>query len=429
MAALAGGTNFHGQTFSQSQKVNASTVGALSFGVPIPQIDPSDACHPCALNITVTLHFASGTPGGAGHTSVPLELDLTVEREPLPANGTEDSWRVARMAWLDSTKGMNLETSAQFQPLVIDARARTIRLSGDRAVTLGPDGLPASMTGRGHEILAGPAAFKLAGATTDVRQAVPAVELSQPGPGLAVWSATSVLRSATALTPHVPAATWRISVLGSCTYDGFIDLNISVACTGASDCSSDSAELSIPLRKEVARWMMGLEAASGSWPPRLLEGPTVGRQGTTERTRSVGFAWQEYSRAKPRMQAWLGTPSAGVRIKLKGSEDAWNSPIELPDDTATLTNLSWGSCTTSTKCSESYNKVCCLGVMNVTQQTPSSDVVFTATTGPINITAGHSMDFMLDLLITPNKPVNTTQHFTTRYYHCKCSRSLLRLLL
>ena len=118
------------------------------------------------------------------------------------------------------------------------------------------------------------------------------------------------------------------------------------------------------------------------------------------------------------MQAWLGTTAAGLRIKLKGEEDAWNSPIELPDDTATMTNLAWGSCTTDgIECGSIYNKVCCSGVANVTQQTPASNVVFAARTGPLQVAQGKSMVFMADLLITPNKAVNLSQHFTTRYYH------------
>ena len=163
---------------------------------------------------------------------------------------------------------------------------------------------------------------------------------------------------------------------------------------------------------------MGLSAASGSWPPRLLSSP-MGRQGTTWRTRNVGFAWQQFSRNMPRMQAWLGTPDAGLRIKLKGTEDAWNSPIELPDDTATMTNLSWASCTTKgAACSRLHNQVCCVGLINVTQDTPTADVVFTATTGgPLRVAAGTSKPFMLDMLVTPNKAVNTSQHFGTRYYH------------
>ena len=122
------------------------------------------------------------------------------------------------------------------------------------------------------------------------------------------------------------------------------------------------------------------------------------------------------------MQAWLGTPEAGIRIKLKGTEDAWNSPIELPDDTTTMTNLAWAGCTTngSTSCKswDAYNKVCCSGVINVTQATPDHDIVFKATTGqPLRVAAGTSKAFVLDLLVTPNKPVSTHQHFTTRYYH------------
>ena len=113
----------------------------------------------------------------------------------------------------------------------------------------------------------------------------------------------------------------------SCHSDGFVDLSISLACVGPTACQTDRVELSIPIRHEVAHWMMGLSAVSGSWPPRLYSTPANGggRQGTA-RTRTVGFAWQDYSESKPRMQAWFGNLDAGLRIKLKGTGRASSFP-------------------------------------------------------------------------------------------------------
>jgi hypothetical protein len=395
-----GGTNFHGSSFEQTQKVNASTIGALSFGLPVPATTGSQ------LEIIVTLEFASQAK------SQPLKLKLAVDQTPLVANGTVDSWRMARMSWLDSTRGMSLQPSAQFSALVVDSEAKSFTFSENRTVTLGANGLPAAITSRGRPILAGSVEFKLGAATFAPEGDV---ELTQLGPGLALWRASMV--------SSTPKAGWRITVQGSCSYDGYIDLNVTVHCVGDNDCESEyGAELMVPIRSDAVRWFMGLSAASGSWPPRLQSSPTIssGRQGTAWRSRSVGFAWQDYSRNKPRMQAWLGTPEAGIRIKLKGTEDAWNSPIELPDDTATMTNLAWASCTTNDSMAcKSYNKVCCNGVINVTQDTPDNDtIMFKATTVQrLRVVAGTSKPFVLDLLVTPNKPVSMYQHFTTRYYH------------
>lgn len=398
-----GGTNFHGSSFNQTQRVNASTIGALSFGLPVPATAASQ------LEITISLEFASQAK------SQPLKLKLAVEQKPLIANGTADSWRMARMRWLDSNRGMSLQPSAQFSALVVNSETKSIAFSENRTVTLGANGLPAAITSRGRPILAGPVEFKLGAATFAPEGDV---ELTQLGAGLALWRA-SMLSSST------PNAGWRITVQGSCSYDGYIEFNVTVHCVADNDCESESgAELMVPIRSDAVRWFMGLSAASGSWPPRLQSSPTIrgGRQGTAWRTRSVGFAWQDYSRNKPRMQAWLGTPEAGIRIKLKGTEDAWNSPIELPDDAATMTNLAWASCAAngSTACTswDTYNEVCCSGLINVTQDTPDNDIVFKATTGqPLRVAAGTSKPFVLDLLVTPNKPVSTHQHFTTRYYH------------
>jgi hypothetical protein len=82
--------------------------------------------------------------------------------------------------------------------------------------------------------------------------------------------------------------------------------------------------------------------------------------------------------------------------------------------------LAWASCTTNDSMAcKSYNKVCCNGVINVTQDTPDNDtIMFKATTVQrLRVVAGTSKPFVLDLLVTPNKPVSMYQHFTTRYYH------------
>jgi hypothetical protein len=435
-----GGTNFHGGRFAQTHPVNASTVGALTFGLPIPAAAAAATGGTGQLQVNITLQLATCTGSGTGRStaatdsSVPVAVRLKVTDEPLVANGTTDSWRMARMAWLDSTQGMSLEPSAQFGPLATDAAARTVTLSGNRTLTLGPNGLPSALTSRGQQILAGPVVFAIGGAPPLAPTA--AVELRRLGPGLAVWRA--VMASAPpAEEPWEGGASpaWRVEVRGSCTYDGYIDLNVTLHCGPAAGAgqhrgkppraaaphpplceSAAGVELTVPVRAAVAQWFMGLSAASGSWPPRLLSGG--GRQGSTGRTRNVGFAWQQYSARRPRMQAWLGTPAAGLRIKLKGTEDAWNSPIELPDDTATMTNLSWGSCTTvGAGCSSRRAQVCCAGLINVSQTTPTAAVVFSASTGPVRLAAGESKPYMLDLLVTPSKLVNTSQHFGTRYYH------------
>jgi hypothetical protein len=44
--------------------------------------------------------------------------------------------------------------------------------------------------------------------------------------------------------------------------------------------------------------------------------------------------------------AWLGKPTAGLRLLFKDNDPAWDSPIEMPDEPP----VGWANCKTSGHC-------------------------------------------------------------------------------
>ena len=368
-----GGTTYKGKRFTQVQTINASTLGALSFALRVPSVSHVD--------LELTLHY------NGSRSSRALHLRLNVSGDPLPAGGTKDSWRLARMGWLNSVRGLDNDISKGYEAMTVDQARRRITLL-HRSVTLGPDGLPISIIANGIELLQAPVTFGVGSTALQVADAT-ALDISQEGPGLVTWTASSAVGH------------WHISVKGSLSYEGFSEYNCTIQCTDpTTPCSTPNVTLTVPYKASSVRWAMGLHFVSGAWPVRLMS--NVGQP--LERTRHVVWPWQGYGGVDKRSSAWLGTPDAGLRVKLKGQDDSWNSPVELP----TVAAKAWGNCRPGAKKN-------CSGAIEVVED--GDAIVFRASTGTMTLASGQALPFSFDMLATPLKTLNTTQHFDTRYYH------------
>ena len=73
-----------GATFTQHHPVVAGTLGALTVGIKVPS-------NVSVIEVNVTLAY------NGSRFSPPLGVRLHVDPRPLLANGTTDSWRLARM--------------------------------------------------------------------------------------------------------------------------------------------------------------------------------------------------------------------------------------------------------------------------------------------------------------------------------------------
>ena len=106
-------------------------------------------------------------------------------------------------------------------------------------------------------------------------------------------------------------------------------------------------------------------------------------------------------------------PGAGIRVKFKGPEPEWNSPAGLP----VLPPTPWAGChglppTTGDPASYKSN---CTGRVSVAEE--GDFVTLSSSSSPLKLSAGSSTTFLMDLLVTPMRPVNLTQHVDTRYAH------------
>ena len=156
-------------------------------------------------------------------------------------------------------------------------------------------------------------------------------------------------------------------------FDGYINFRVRVKAARAVEVKD--IRLEIPLRREVATYLMGLGKKGGYRPPRW------------------DWAW-DIQRANN--QFWIGEAHAGLYGKLKNPEDTWDyAALEdsgIPD--------TWGNRGS--------------GKVAVTEE--GSAVVLRATSGARSLAAGQELFFCFALVATPLKPLDRA-HWGQRYYH------------
>jgi hypothetical protein len=347
-AFTLGGIDWLGREFERPFAVAKGTVGTLWFGVQVPS-DVSPGDYHGALTFQ---------PKNAPARSV--QLSLTVSPRAIENHGDNDLWRQARLRWLDSTIGLDDEVVAPYTPLTV--RGRTVQCLG-RQVRFAPTGLPESITSNGFEILARPMALVAEACDS---AAVEAAELrtgelkvTKQGPGAVICESESACGS-------LSIASWS-----KMEADGYLNYRVRVRAQKAM--AVGDIRLEIPIRREIATYMMGLGRTGGFRP------------------KEWDWSW-DVRRANNTL--WIGEVAAGLYCKLKDPEDSWSLGA-LPDVPNAWGNNGKGGCT-------------------VREERDS--VLVRAYSGPRTMKAGEELEFCFGLLITPVKPLDPA-HWRQRYFH------------
>ncbi|MBN1421238.1 MAG: hypothetical protein JXP34_20865, partial [Planctomycetes bacterium] len=261
-----GGTDWLGRPFTEAVRASRGEVVALWIGIDVP-----DAC-PAGRYEGAFAIRARDIPAAE------VRIALRVSGERIPDRGDRDLWRLARLRWLDSTIGIDDEVTAPYAPLAVDGAS--VDCLG-RTVRFGAGALPASIRAGGREILAAPIAFIIeTGEGRIAGSAEP--RLARASKGTVEWEADSTAGAA------------RIRTRAIMDYDGYVDATIEVAARDAVDVTD--MRLEIPLRRDVATYMMGL-----------------GRKGG-DRPKAWRWTW-DIDRANHAV--WIGDVEAGLHLKLK----------------------------------------------------------------------------------------------------------------
>lgn len=341
-----GGTDWLGRSMQKSFAVEAGKVGALWFGVQVPK-DAAPGDYRGAIVIRIP-----------GQHEIPLSLSLQVSAQRWDDAGDSELWRHSRLRWLDSTVGIDDDVTAPYTPMTVNAR--TVGCLG-REVRVAATGLPESVRCHGREVLEQPINFVVEtdAGKTNWNGGNPVVR--KLAPGAVVWQASNA------------SGNFRLQCEGRMEFDGHISFDLHLRAHAAT--SVRDIRLEIPLRKEVAVYMMGLARKGGYRPPEW--------KWTWDINRAIN-------------NVWLGDYDAGLQLKLKGPEDTW----DLLDLKASGIPKSWGN----------------EGKGGCTVSEEGDSVLVRAYSGERNLAAGEELLFRFALLVTPVKPLDRA-HWKQRYYH------------
>lgn len=340
-----GGTDWLGRKFEKSLSVAKADIAPLWVGIQVPS-----TATPGMYRGVVRLH-------AKGLSAKPLTIVLNVTKEVAADAGDADPFKMTRLRWLDSTIGLDDEVVAPYTPLKVDGA--TVQCLG-RKVQFGDVGFPVSITAGGHELLRQPISM-----------------IAKVGGVNAMWKAggsKTVARAAAAITrrSESSAGSLAMSCVSKMEADGYI--NFRVAITTKAKTKLDDIRLEIPVRKDMAPFLMGMGRKGGNRPAE--------------------WNW-DWNKGYANNMVWVGSAEAGLQCKLKGPEESWDL-FRLTTVPEAWANGGHGGC-------------------SITESGPET-VLVRAFSGNREMKAGQTLQFNFGLLITPVKPLDPA-HWSQRYDH------------
>jgi hypothetical protein len=388
----AGGVDVAGQPFTLDVSVGAGAITVLWVLITTP----ADAGAAGGYTGVVTL----SAPGGAGG-AVPVSVSLTLAGPVNPTAGFEDPSSLARLAWLDSTLGLEDTVPKPFvavgaAPPAADGSLNVTALN--KVVTLGPGGLPAAITvatpkvraganvTRFKSLLATPVAFTL----YDVSGAPVPAAVSSP---VAVTSLTnsSVAWSASSTATLPGGGTVRIDVTGSLWFESFGNYAVTLTATSPAAVALSDARLAYTLSPDVLTYVAGMGLQGSAWP--------------TTPDPSTGLAWSwRWNAGAPSARVWGGRVDAGMLLSLRGPEPAWESPMYAQDfPVVPYVPDTWGG-------------VGAAGTGNAYGVNATVGGEIAAFSGPRTLAPGVPVTFYFDLALTPSKTLDMRAHWAMRTF-------------
>jgi hypothetical protein len=357
------GVDSKGRDFTIPLSVPQGRVQPLWIGIAIPEDAISGR-----YQGTVTV-----VPIGLPPRAVPVEI--TVSDRTIAAHGDDEPWRHSRLRWLDSRIALDNTLVRPFT--AVSAHGRTVRVLG-REVTLGDDGLPTriqsffapEMTGladRGRDVLAGPVRLIVENANGDeVPWRLSPLRFVDLEAGVVKWEVLG----------EVGPLTMRLH--GEMEFDGTMEFT--VAFGNRAPVALGDVRLEIPIREDVARYMMGMERRGGLRPDTLT------------------WAWRV---ARNQDGAWIGDVNAGLQFSLK--DEHYERPLN--------TNFYLSKPLVMPRSWSNDGKGGC--------RLAEQDRAFLVRcySGERTMRMGDSLRYDFRLVVTPFKPIDTDAQWRTRFFH------------
>ncbi len=358
-----GGTNEKLERFEKQLSVPAGAVQPLWIGLRVPADQ-----RPGTYEGEVTV---STRERGSKTIRVSLEVQGARARNA----GFDNPELMTRLAWLNSTAGSEPDLIIEpYEPVHIDGHSLSIL---GRRVDLADSGFPEKifsyftpeltyLSDEPDALLARPIAVEVIVGGQAERFQPGVYDVQQETRGRARWTAES------------RSERLRMWVDGALEYDGMLDYRITLV--AQRDLTVDDIVLPVSLVPDGAEYMLGLGFRGGKRPPR------------------VDWKWKIENHQEG---VWLGGVHKGLQYVLRdenyerplNTNFYQNQPLHMPP--------SW------------YNG----GRGGISIDTEPEAVTAVNYSGARSLSAGDTLHFNVRFLITPFKPIDTREHFNTRFVH------------
>ncbi len=356
-----GGINGQGNPFSKKVNVPSGRVQALWVGIDLSDVKKG------------TYEGKVYTVSGGNMQSIPIQLE--VDGDEVTNQGFNEGKRLSRMAWLNTTIGLDNEITKGYDEIVREENR--IKILG-RTITIAPTGLPSEITSffepsnqflvsNGEAVINHPFRFIIEKENGEILHLEPGeLEFTDRSPSHVSWQVTN----------SCDACDLKCS--GRMEYEGYMDYQL--ALRSKETLKIKDIRLEIPMNKDKAKYMMGLNHDGGLRTPQ----------------------WQwKWDTTKNQDMLWIGDVNGGLRFKWKAENyvrpliNIYYSfgPLQLPP--------SWGN----------GGK----GGVNVHEK--GNDVLVSAFSGQRELKAGEVLNYDFELLITPFKTINNHIKYGDRYFH------------
>lgn len=358
------GINWDGEELNKICPVDKGKVQPLWCGIEIPL----DA-RPGKYEGTVTVK-----PKDMKEASIQLIINVT--QETLVDAGDSELWRHSRLRWLDSKIAFDDHTVPPFTPIIV--QGNTFSILG-RKVRIGKTGFPEQIQSlfapevthiidKGRDILSSPINLIVEDTKNNLLHwEGDGASITKVRPGVVIWESKS------------ESGAMRMDCEARLECDGFLEFKVELSSN--ENIGVKDIRLEIPIIKDVARYSMGMGFKGGFRPQT--------------------FHWK-WDQKKNQDSVWIGDVNAGLQVSLRGENYSrplntnfyLSKPLNMP---SSWYNGGKGGCRI--------------------EESGENTVLVTSYSGPRTISAGETLHFHFNLLLTPFKTVDTKNHWENRFYH------------
>lgn len=342
---------------------------------------PKGEIHPLWVGVKIPKNVDAGNYRGTlviegnGIQSQSIDLDIAISAKIVENSGDNDLWRHSRLRWLNSTIGEDNEIVSPFTALKLNKVDNSINCLG-RTVFLTETGLPKQIIStfsekmtefisEGRDILNSPFQFLISGSDKSNWEVLN-FDYTKVTPGTVAWSVL------------FKNDNFVVDCKASMDFDG--NINYKLILVAFNDVQVDDISLNVPLKKEVAKYMMGLGEEGGYL------------------TKDVHWKWEV---KKNQDGPWVGDINAGIQIRFLDINYERPLNTNFYQQKPLFMPTSW------------YNN----GNGGIDIIDDGEQVSLTSYSGKRMIKKGEIFHFNFNLAITPFKKIDPKKQWSHRFYH------------